>query len=480
MFVLYLRQSQDTTGQGVAIERQRTECKAYAQAHGMTVGPEYVDNDKSASKGVRPAYQRLLTDIERGAVTGVLAWDLDRLHRQPMELETFINLADAKSIHLATVTGVADLGTDNGKMYARIKGAVGRAEVERKAERQKSANRQLAAKGDLQPKERPFGWLRTFEGSRPVFVELDPTEAPAIRAAVDELLTGRSALSIYKEWNARKLRTSKGNAWDNDKFRKMLLRERNAGLLTYNGVTVTATCAPIITPEELDQLRAVTSSRVRQTHGGRVNGFSGVPRCVCGHRMYLRKGPKATYACNNPEAMSHNCLSAKILDEAMWHALRFRVAQAAPERAVAEVLEALAATRARLVELEEQVAEITAAKEIPVRARLDLLVEVKTERDAVVREADLLASRSRLVQLLDGVAPHVPGMASIERHAEIGRRLKALPVHDLYDVAETALTVVVHPLPGPRRGRMASSEIVRRIEINGVRLGEESDPYEGL
>ena len=57
---------------------------------------------------------------------------------------------------------------------------------------------------------------------------------------------GRSALSIYKEWNTRGPRTSKGNMWDNDKFRKMLLRERSAGLQTYNRVTVTATCAAII------------------------------------------------------------------------------------------------------------------------------------------------------------------------------------------------------------------------------------------
>jgi DNA invertase Pin-like site-specific DNA recombinase len=479
MFALYLRQSQDTTGQGVAIERQRTECEAYAQAHGITLGREYVDNDRSATSGVRPEYQRLLVDVEAGRVTGVLAWDLDRLHRQPRELEAFIDLADTRHIRLATVTGEADLSTDTGRLYARLKGAVARHEQEHKAARQMARNRQLATAGDLQPKERPFGWRRTFEGSRPVFNELDPREAPAIRAAVDALLSGSSALSVYKAWNARALLTTKGNLWDNDKFRKMLLRERNAGLLTYNGATVKATCEPIITTDELSELQAITASRVRQTHGERKSGFSGVPRCVCGHRMYRRADPKSTYICANPEQLGHNGVSSRILEEAMWHALRYKVAESTPEKAVSEVLEAIAATRARLAKLDAQDAEVMATK-VSVKARLVLLSESQRERGQLETQLAFLASRSRQAALLDGVTANPRGRISFDRHAEIGSRLKALPVLDLYDLTEAMLSVVIHPLPGPRKGRLPSSEIVRRIEIDGVRLGEDADPYEGV
>ena len=53
------------------------------------------------------------------------------------ELEDLIDLADEKGLLLATVTGDADLSTDNGRLYARIKGAVGKSEIERKAARQR-------------------------------------------------------------------------------------------------------------------------------------------------------------------------------------------------------------------------------------------------------------------------------------------------------------------------------------------------------
>lgn len=53
----------------------------------------------------RPEYQRLLTDIQLGSRDGVPIWRLDRLHRQPRELEEFIVLCDKHAVALATVTG---------------------------------------------------------------------------------------------------------------------------------------------------------------------------------------------------------------------------------------------------------------------------------------------------------------------------------------------------------------------------------------
>src|SRR5262249_40573688 len=113
---VYLRQSQDRNGDGLAISRQRDECVARCTAKGWTP-TEYADNDTSASNGKpRPAYQRLLADIEAGRIDAVVVWDLDRLHRRPIELEHFIDLADAKRLALATVTGECDLSTHNGRL----------------------------------------------------------------------------------------------------------------------------------------------------------------------------------------------------------------------------------------------------------------------------------------------------------------------------------------------------------------------------
>jgi site-specific DNA recombinase len=66
---IYARISQDRDNTGMAVSRQLADCWAGAKKRGWKVAEEYVDDDISASSfasKIRPAYQRMLTDIEDG------------------------------------------------------------------------------------------------------------------------------------------------------------------------------------------------------------------------------------------------------------------------------------------------------------------------------------------------------------------------------------------------------------------------------
>ena len=246
----YLRQSLDRTGEALAVARQRKDCLALCEQRGWTP-TEYLDNDCSASTGkVRPAYQRLLADIRAGAVEAVVVYDLDRLHRRPIELEEFIDLADNKRLKLATVTGECDLSTDNGRLFARIKGAVARAEVERKGARQRDEAEQRAGRG-LPHWRNAFGYLDAGDGRR----EPDPQIAPLVREAYAAILTGSSLGDICKLWNnagaltkrwarpkdadGQTIKTAapelKRRPWTPPQVSNFLRKPRNAGLRDYNG-----------------------------------------------------------------------------------------------------------------------------------------------------------------------------------------------------------------------------------------------------
>ena len=67
--------------------------------------------------------------------------------RQPRQLEDWIERAEERGLVITTANGEADLSTDGGRMYARIKASVARSEVERKSARQKAANAQRARLG---------------------------------------------------------------------------------------------------------------------------------------------------------------------------------------------------------------------------------------------------------------------------------------------------------------------------------------------
>jgi site-specific DNA recombinase len=78
----------------------------------------------------------------------VVAWDPDRLHRSPAELETFIVAVERVGVDVVTVqAGEWDLSTANGRLTARLLGSIARHESEHKSERVRRALQQRARSG---------------------------------------------------------------------------------------------------------------------------------------------------------------------------------------------------------------------------------------------------------------------------------------------------------------------------------------------
>ena len=274
---LYLRQSLDRTGDAVAVARQRQDCAELCRARGW-LPREFVDNDTSASSGkVRPGYQQMLTAIEAGEVGAVVAWDLDRLHRRPVELEAFIDLADRHGLALATVSGDVDLSTAQGRLIARLKGSVARHEVEHKSARQTRAARQLAESG--RPKwRRAFGYLDTAEGPVP-----DPATAPLVAEAHRLILAGGTLKSVCKLFNDAGAVGLAGRPWVPSTAGLFLRSARNAGLRAYRGEVLGAgTWAPLVDEETWRAVQAVLSDDKRTRPGRksvRRHLLTGVVRC---------------------------------------------------------------------------------------------------------------------------------------------------------------------------------------------------------
>jgi DNA invertase Pin-like site-specific DNA recombinase len=231
---VYLRQSKDHNGTGLAVARQREDCLALCQTRGWNA-VEYVDNDMSAYTGrKRPDYERMLADIEAGKLDAVVCWDLDRLHRRPIELEHFMELADRHRLALATVSGDTDLSTDNGRLFARIKGAVARAESDRKSARQKRQGLQAAELG----KPKGGGRKKADGVARPFGYESDgmtirEPEARALRAAYTSVLAGGTLVGVGRDLDEAGFRASSGKPLHHSTIRTMLRNPRNAGLRGY-------------------------------------------------------------------------------------------------------------------------------------------------------------------------------------------------------------------------------------------------------
>lgn len=272
------------------MERQLRECTAKAESLGWRIARVYEDNDISAFTGKeRPAYTRMLRDIEARAIDAVVVWDLDRLTRIPLENETFIALADRLNVELASVGGDFDLSTSQGRMFARMRGAIARQEIEHRSERQRAANLQRAqAVKPVTNGRRPFGYTYVGHG-RDKRMVIHEEEAAHFRRAVAAIIDGGSLRGVLRDFNARGVMTTAGNAWNASQLRRALVSPRYAGVVMYRGEEFGQDDSLAII--DRDTHHAVTAILLapERRRAGRPRRYllSGIGRCaVCGQRLY--------------------------------------------------------------------------------------------------------------------------------------------------------------------------------------------------
>ncbi len=284
---IYARISSDPEHDQLGVTRQLQDCRAQAERRGWHVVGEYVDDDISAWSGKpRPRYRQLLDDISDGLVGGVIVWHLDRLHRHPKELEEYIEVCEPRKVPtVACVSGDIDLTTADGRLIARILGAVARSESDAKSRRIRRKHEELAQAGKMGGGgTRPYG----YQADRRT---IEPAEAAIVREAADRILAGDSLRSLANDLSRRGIGTVSGKPWSVQVLRRMLLSGRISGQREHHREIVAAgDWQPIITPERTARLRALLTDPTRRTNRtARRYLLAGLLRCaVCDSRLVAR------------------------------------------------------------------------------------------------------------------------------------------------------------------------------------------------
>jgi DNA invertase Pin-like site-specific DNA recombinase len=295
---IYARISSDREGDGLGVARQIEDCERLAQRKGWQIVEQYVDDDVSAWSGRRrPQYLRSLHDLETGTIDGLLVYDLDRLHRQPSELESFIELCSRLRLtNVASVSGDIDLTTPDGQFQARILGAVAKKESDDKSRRIRRKHEEIAASGRVSGGgSRPYG----YEDDK---VTIGPPEAAIVAECAKRLLAGEPVRSIAANLIARGVPTSTGGEWSPQSLRRMLASPRISGQRVHKGeIVATAVWPGIISVQDGAAIRALLGDPNRRTNKtARRYLLGGILVCShCGERLVARprSGGKRRYAC---------------------------------------------------------------------------------------------------------------------------------------------------------------------------------------
>jgi DNA invertase Pin-like site-specific DNA recombinase len=320
---IYARISRDDDGTALGVARQIADCTREAERRGWPIAYKFIDNDVSASSGrKRPEYERMIEAIRSGRVDAVIVWDVDRLTRTPMELETFIVLAEKHQLALASVGGEIDLATPQGMLTARIKGSVARHEVDQQSRRLKRKNDELAAVG--QPHGPiPFGYRRitlTDELGRPAGRQDIPVpeEAELVRDWYKRIADGETLRSIANQANQQGLRTRNGKLWQGAVIGRMLRRPLYLGLRKHRGEVVgKGNWEPIIDQDTFDRANAILSDPKRIPPRGPEPRYLGSGIYLCGRcGGYLRPVVQAKES-KNRRAPAYTCVSCMRLTRRM-------------------------------------------------------------------------------------------------------------------------------------------------------------------
>ncbi|WP_048832609.1 recombinase family protein [Nocardia cyriacigeorgica] len=317
---IYLRISQDRSGEGLGVARQEDDCRKLAEQIAAQAGAvahivPFTDNDISASaytRKKRPEYRAMCDAIGRGEIDVVVAWHDTRLIRQMRELEDFIDLIDSRHVvvHFCKA-GRWDLKTASGRMQARIGGVVAQHESELKSERIKAARVQQAQQGRFHGGIRPYG----FESDG---VTVRQAEAREIVRMYEQIVAGVSMRQIVRDLNTREIPTARARGpWTSVAVGGIIKNPRNAGHSVHNGQIVGKAVWPALVSEETWQAAVgVLRDPGRRTTPGNTPKWlgSGVYLCgVCG-QAELRagvsgSGRRPSYRCRSRETTGQGHVS---------------------------------------------------------------------------------------------------------------------------------------------------------------------------
>src|ERR1019366_4159224 len=229
---IWIRVSSEDQAKGESPAHHLERAKSYAAARGWTVKEVY-DLAGVSGKSVKehPEARRMLADVKRGHITGLIFSKLARLVRNTKKLLEFSEYFRAHHADLISLQDAIDTSTPSGRMFYTFQAAQAQWEREEIADRQKASILVRAKLGKTINGMAPFGYQWK---DRKLIIQ--PDEAPVRRKAYELFLQYRRKGTVAKLLNAAGHRARKGALWSDTQVRRVLAESAIKGVYYFNRV----------------------------------------------------------------------------------------------------------------------------------------------------------------------------------------------------------------------------------------------------
>ena len=323
---LYMRLSRDDEnfGDSISIETQRKVLEQYVRENNLIVYDEYVDDGWSGTNFERPAFQRMMSDIEAGKVNCVVTKDLSRFGREHVTMDYYLEFVFPEmNVRYIAVNDNED--TDKGLSdFVPFKNLFNEFMAKDTSRKVKAALHAKFAAGERTFSIAPFGYMRHPEEHNKLAI--DPDTAWIIEKIFDLATHGAGAGKIARTLTSEKIPTpgyfnykkyglfskfydnapaEKACTWTISTVRGILSDETYIGNSVHGKQTnvsyknkksirkpesewfkVENTHEPIVSKDIFNQVQGQVANRRRSTKSGTTQIFAGLLKCAdCGWSM---------------------------------------------------------------------------------------------------------------------------------------------------------------------------------------------------
>ena len=472
------------------LDAQRESAEAYiaSQKHaGWVCLPEhYDDGGFSGGDTDRPAFQRLMADVEAEIIDCVLVYKIDRLSRSLMDFARIMEVLERKNVSLVSVTQQFNTTTSMGRLTLNILLSFAQFEREIISERTRDKIAASRRKGKWTGGPPVLGYdrVRDNTGTRLVVNE---GEAERVRAIFGKYLEIGSLLDTVRRldaegWLNKRYQTVKGQwrggkDFDKSTLRKMLTNPLYLGRIAYKGQMYEGEHDAIVDEDLFGRVQGMLRRNrgsggkyQRNKYGALLKGLVRCKHCGCAmSHHYATRGQRRYryYVCQRAQkkgwaACPYPSLPAGELERFVIDRIRETVrdpqlltnvigrAQAQLDRQIAELREQRQRRENHARKVNESICELTRVPEAPGVANelADLQEElVKIEKAVVSINRQIVELERRKVgeDELTGAFEAFDPMWDQLRPAEKTRLIHLLVQCIEYDGEGEQISITYHP-----------------------------------
>lgn len=291
--VIYARKSTESDErQAQSLEDQINALTALAMREGLVVAEVFQEPKSAKAPYIRTEFDRLVKAIERGSVSKILTWSMDRLSRNPVDGGLISYLLQTGKLELIRTIDHAYRPDDNALILS-IQSGMATAYLQ-----DLSRNVKRGLKGKVErgwhPCKAPVGYKNDSESGE---IVIDPERFSLMRRAFELSMAGTMSIrEIHREVVALGLtvhfRKRKPGPLSLTQLHRLLRNPFYCGQILYCGETYPGRHTPIVTPEEWRHVQKQIEAVSRPTRQNKLAlPYSGLFRCAaCGCRIVgLRK-----------------------------------------------------------------------------------------------------------------------------------------------------------------------------------------------